>query len=50
VDSPRVSTEYVDEMKSRYGEDSNAYRIRVLGEFPRADDDTIINGVRVARM
>jgi hypothetical protein len=42
VDSPRVSTEYVDEMKSRYGEDSNAYRIRVLGEFPRADDDTII--------
>jgi hypothetical protein len=29
-------------MKSRYGEESNAYRIRVLGEFPRSDDDTII--------
>ena len=29
-------------MKSRYGEDSNAFRIRVLGEFPRSDDDTII--------
>ena len=43
VDSPRVSTEYVDEMKSRYGEESNAYRIRVLGEFPRSDDDTIIS-------
>jgi len=43
VDSPRVSTEYVEEMKSRYGEDSNAYRIRVLGEFPRSDDDTIIS-------
>jgi hypothetical protein len=29
-------------MKSRYGEESNAYRIRVLGEFPLADDDTVI--------
>lgn len=42
VDSPRVSKEYVAEMQSRYGEESNAYRIRVLGEFPRSDDDTII--------
>ena len=42
VDSPRVSDAYVDEMKARYGEESNAYRIRVLGEFPRSDDDTII--------
>jgi hypothetical protein len=42
VDSPRVSEAYISEMKSRYGEESNAYRIRVLGEFPRSDDDTII--------
>ena len=42
VDSPRVSEDYVNEMKSRYGEDSNAFRIRVLGEFPRSDDDTMI--------
>lgn len=42
VDSPRVSDEYVEEMKSRYGEESNAFRIRVLGEFPLADDDTVI--------
>lgn len=42
VDSPRVSTAYVAEMASRYGDESNAYRIRVLGEFPRSDDDTII--------
>ena len=41
-DSPRVSADYVQEMKSRYGEDSNAYRIRVLGEFPRSDEDTVI--------
>lgn len=42
IDSPRVSDEFVEEMKTRYGEDSNAYRIRVLGEFPMGDDDTII--------
>jgi hypothetical protein len=42
IDSKRVSDEYVSEMKSRYGEESNAFRIRVLGEFPRSDDDTVI--------
>jgi phage terminase large subunit len=42
LDSPRVSKEYVAEMATRYGEESNAYRIRVLGEFPLADDDTMI--------
>ena len=42
LDSPRVSEAYINEMKSRYGEESNAYRIRVLGDFPRSDDDTII--------
>lgn len=42
ADSPRVSQDYIDEMASRYGEDSNAFRVRVLGEFPRSDDDTMI--------
>ena len=42
VDSPLVSDEFVDEMRARYGEESNAFRIRVLGEFPLADDDTIV--------
>lgn len=42
VDSPRVSDEYVREMSIRYGDQSNAYRVRVLGEFPVTDDDTII--------
>ena len=42
VDSSRVSAEYIREMAARYGEESNAYRIRVLGEFPKADDDTLI--------
>ncbi len=41
-DSVRVSPDFVKDMASRYGEDSNAYRIRVLGDFPRSDDDTVI--------
>jgi len=42
LDSKRVSREYIEEQKARFGEDSNAYRVRVLGEFPRADNDTVI--------
>lgn len=42
LDSKRVSDEYVEEQKVRYGENSNVYRVRVLGEFPLADDDTVI--------
>jgi phage terminase large subunit len=42
ADSPRVSREFVDEMAARYGENSNAYRVRVLGEFPTSDTDTLI--------
>lgn len=40
--SKRVSDEFVREMAMKYGEESNAYRVRVLGEFPLADDDTMI--------
>tara|TARA_R100001460_G_scaffold8778_6_gene21552 strand:+ start:435 stop:1832 length:1398 start_codon:yes stop_codon:yes gene_type:complete len=42
IESPLVSDEFVDEMKERFGELSNAYRVRVMGEFPMSDDDTII--------
>lgn len=41
-DSPRVSQDFIDDMLARYGERSNAFRVRVLGEFPLADDDTVI--------
>lgn len=40
--SERVAQDFVDDMAAEYGVDSNAYRIRVLGEFPRADLDAII--------
>ena len=42
ADSPRVAQSYVDEMAQRYGTNSNAYRIRVTGEFPSSDADTFI--------
>ena len=43
VDSPRVSKEFVKEMAIRYGEDSSAFFVRVLGEFPKTDDETVIS-------
>ena len=39
----RVSNEYIEECKLRYGPESNTYRVRVLGEFPKGDDDTVIS-------
>lgn len=43
LDSKRVSADFVREVAEAYGELSNAFRVRVLGEFPRSDDDTIIS-------
>lgn len=43
ADSPRVSKSFVEELEHRYGLDSNAYRVRVFGEFPSADADTLIS-------
>lgn len=42
ADVPRVAREYIEECRLRYGEESNTYRVRVLGEFPKGDDDTVI--------
>jgi hypothetical protein len=41
-DSRRVSDDFVQDMEQRYGRESNAFRVRVLGQFPRADDDVVI--------
>ena len=41
-DSPRVTPEFVEEVRFKSGEDSNEYRVRVLGEFPTTDDNTIL--------
>lgn len=39
--SSRVAPEYIERM-GRYGEESNVYRVRVLGEFPHSDDDAVM--------
>lgn len=35
--------EWVDEMKEKYGEESDIYKVRVLGEFPMHASDTLIS-------
>lgn len=42
VGHPRITPDFIDDVISRYGLDSNAYRVRVLGDFPTGDDDTVI--------
>lgn len=42
VDSPRVANDFVEDMKKRYSEDSPAYHVRVLGNFPPSEEDTVI--------
>lgn len=42
LDSPRVAKDFVKQIADTYGPESNAYRVRVLGEFALRDDDTLI--------
>jgi phage terminase large subunit len=42
LDSPRVSSDFVKQIADTYGPASNAYRVRVLGEFSAKEDDTLI--------
>jgi hypothetical protein len=41
-DSSRVDPSYAEQMAKEYGVDSNVWRVRVLGEFPTADDNVLI--------
>ncbi len=40
-DVPRAQG-HIKDIADTYGRDSNRYRVRVLGEFPTRDDDTVI--------
>jgi len=40
--SENVSRESIERKKKEYGEDSDAYRVRVLGRFPRTSSDAVI--------
>lgn len=39
-DCPHISQQSVDDLKLMHGEDSDEFRVRVLGEFPHADSGT----------
>lgn len=41
-DNPLVSADFIKQIADTYGENSNAYRVRVLGEFALKEDDTLI--------
>lgn len=41
-DSPNINKEWIEEMKETYGEDSDIFRVRVLGRFPRASNSQYI--------
>ncbi len=43
LDSPRTSKENIEMLKTKYGEGSDVWRVRVLGEFPRGESDTFIS-------
>jgi phage terminase large subunit len=43
LNSRRVTADFVKQISDTYGPDSNAYRVRVLGEFALRDDDTLIS-------
>jgi len=42
-EEPRVSRENIELLRQKYGEKSNLYKIRVLGEFPTSDDGTLFD-------
>ena len=42
ADSPLVAPDFLTDMAQRYGEESNAYRVRVLGEFALDDGESLI--------
>lgn len=42
-----VDENYIKDMAEQHGEDSNEYRIRVLGEFPLSDENTLIPAFHV---
>lgn len=42
INNRLVASDFVRQIESTYGRASNAFRIRVLGEFALADDDTLI--------
>lgn len=47
VDSSLTKKDYVERIKSKYGEDSDIYRVRVLGTEPKGNPEAFIQLTRV---
>ncbi|AOY77202.1 DEAD/DEAH box helicase family protein [Clostridium formicaceticum] len=43
MDSPRTSKENIEMLKKKYGADSDVFRVRVLGDFPKGEADSLIS-------
>lgn len=43
VGHPNVDQDFINQIAAQYGENSNAYRVRVLGEFSVVEDDVVIS-------
>ncbi len=41
-ESPNVKEEWIENMRNKYGADSNIYKVRVLGEFAPLNEDVVI--------
>ena len=48
-ESPNINKDWIEEMKETYGEDSDIFRVRVLGKFPRASNSQFISSESVER-
>jgi hypothetical protein len=48
-DSPVINKEWIAEMLETYGEDSDIFRVRVLGRFPRASNTQFFHSDIVSR-
>lgn len=42
-DSSRVTAEFARDLREQYGENSNMFRVRALGEFPTSEMDKIVS-------
>lgn len=47
INSPNVSKESIERKKIQYGENTDQYRVRVLGEFPLTNTDALFTATEV---
>ncbi len=49
LDSPRVTHQFIEQIRTTYGEGSNQWKVRVLGDFPETDDESLISRISVQK-